>query len=104
MTFAEKIRLTIESVRRTPVMDLDGPRFVHAYRMKTHFSLPGAGTTYRGLVDTGAPLTVLPEAVWTPHLNFLQRVTAPRGQELPKWLLSIRGIDSGSRMDCVQPS
>ena len=95
MTFAESIRLTIESVRPTVVLDQDGPLFVHPYRLRAQFRLPGPGSTHSGLIDTGAPLTVLPEAVWKPHEGELHRVSAPPGRVLPQWLQVVAGLGGG---------
>ena len=95
MTFADKVRLTIESVKETVVLDQGGPRFVHAYQLKTQFRLPGAGSTHHGLIDTGAAFTVLPESVWKSHEQALERVTAPPGQLIPKWLLFVAGLGGG---------
>lgn len=100
MTFANEIRLSIETVKRTVVMDQDGPRFVHGYRLMTHFLLFAQGSPHRGLIDTGATLTVLPEAVWKPHEQVLERVTAPPGLELPEWLLFVSGIGRSQRIEC----
>ena len=95
MKYANKVRLTLEAPRQTVVMDQDGPRFVTADRVKTYFRLPGVGTWHSGLIDTGAPLTVLPEEIWFPHRHAIEWVSAPSGQSLPGWLRSVSGLSGG---------
>ena len=99
-------------------MDRDGPRFLIVNQLKSYFRLPGAGTWHRGLIDTGASVTVLTESVWRKHARSIEWVSAPNGEELPVWLQWVAGIGGGmfkcnvglvevsffdSQLRCLQP-
>ncbi len=95
MKFDSQVQLTFNIVKRAVIRDQDGPLLLTADRLCVLFRLPWVGTWHEAWIDTGACLTVLPEAVWSSHRKLIEWVDAPDGQELPNWLRSASGIGGG---------
>lgn len=95
MMFDPRVRLSLDVMKRAVVIDQSGPRLLTSDRLSTYYRLPGNGTWHRALIDTGAPLTVIPETVWKPHANVIEWVGCPPGGEPPAWLRSVNGLGGG---------
>ena len=95
MMFDPRVRLSLDVMKRAVVVDRSGPRLLTADRLSTYFRLPGIGTWHRALIDTGAPLTVIPETVWKSHADTIEWVGCPPGDEPPAWLRSVNGLGGG---------
>lgn len=99
MKYDDRVRLELISEKQTIVIDHAGSRVLSAERLQTLFHFPLHNTWHRGIIDTGAPLTVFPEKVWRPYESEIEWVKAPEGRKLPQWLQSVSGL-SGGRIAC----
>jgi hypothetical protein len=51
---------------------------------------------FEGLVDTGAPITVFPQKVWSSCADDIEWLTKESDERVPEWLRSVGGLTGGT--------